>query len=139
MRVKFPDVRFIINWGTARSILDQHQEAGRARRDGENSHIIVLYHGQQAAHCEQEVKHSVNAKGCLCVVAYTSLDATTKPVEPLHDCCSHCTKICKCAGTACNAAVLPFDSTMQGHDESATDRKDLLPIGYLEFTKWTGG
>ena len=52
MGVNFPDVRFVINWGPARSILDQHQEAGRAGRDGEKSHIIVLYHGQQAGHCE---------------------------------------------------------------------------------------
>ena len=120
MGVNFPDVRFVINWGPARSILDQHQEAGRAGRDGEKSHIIVLYHGQQAGHCEQEVKDFVNAKGCLRVAAYNSLDATIKPVEPLHDCCTHCTKICKCAGTACNAAVLPFEATTQRDDESAT-------------------
>ena len=37
MRVNFPDVWFIINWGPARSILDQHQEAGRAGRDGKRT------------------------------------------------------------------------------------------------------
>ena len=42
MGVNFPDVRFIINWGPARSILDQHQEAGRAGRDGKRAHVAVI-------------------------------------------------------------------------------------------------
>lgn len=64
MGVNFPDVCYIVNWGPARSILDQHQEAGRARRDGKKCHVIIIYHGQQAGHCEQEVKDFVRAKGC---------------------------------------------------------------------------
>ena len=70
MGVNFPDVRYIVNWGPARSILDQHQEAGRAGRDGKKSHVIIIYHGQQAGHCEQEVKDFVRAKGCYSVAAY---------------------------------------------------------------------
>ena len=42
MGVNFPDVCFIINWGPARSILDQHQEAGRAGRDGKRAHVVVI-------------------------------------------------------------------------------------------------
>ena len=42
MGVNFPDVWFIINWGPARSILDQHQEAGRAGRDGKRAHVVVI-------------------------------------------------------------------------------------------------
>ena len=34
MGVNFPDIRYVINWGPARNMLDQHQEAGRAGRDG---------------------------------------------------------------------------------------------------------
>lgn len=98
MGVNFPDVRYIVNWGPARSILGQHQEAGRAGRDGKKSHVIVIYHGQQAGHCEQEVKNFVRAKGCYRVAAYKTLDTTIKPLEPLHDCCSFFSTICKCGG-----------------------------------------
>ena len=42
MGVNFPDVCFIINWGPARSILDQHQEAGRAGRDGKRAHVVAI-------------------------------------------------------------------------------------------------
>ena len=42
MGVNFPDVCFIINWGPAQSILDQHQEAGRAGRDGKRAHVVVI-------------------------------------------------------------------------------------------------
>ena len=57
MGVNFPDIRYIITWGAARSLLDFHQEAGLAGRDGVQSHIVVLYHGQQIGPCEKEVKH----------------------------------------------------------------------------------
>lgn len=56
MAVNFPDIRYIITWGAARSLLDFHQEAGRAKRDGVQSHVVVLYHGQQVEPCEKEVK-----------------------------------------------------------------------------------
>lgn len=96
MGVNFPDVRFIINWGPARLILDQHQEAGRAGRDGKRVHVVVIYHGQQVGHCEQQMKGFVHTKGCFRVAAYKSLDDTMQPLEPPHDCCSCCSSICKC-------------------------------------------
>lgn len=43
MGVNFPDIRFIINWGPARNILDQHQEAGRAGRDGKSQHYYLSW------------------------------------------------------------------------------------------------
>ena len=43
MGVNFPDIRYIINWGPARNLLDHHQEAGRAGRDGKQSDIVVIY------------------------------------------------------------------------------------------------
>lgn len=47
MGVNFLDIWYIVNWGPARSLLDQHQEAGRAGRDGLPSHVLIIYHGQQ--------------------------------------------------------------------------------------------
>ena len=76
MGVNFPYVRCVVNWGPARSILDQHQEAGRAGRDGKKSHVIILFHGQQVGHYELEVKDFVRAEGCYRVAAYKSLDGT---------------------------------------------------------------
>ena len=43
MGVNFPDIRYIFTWGAARSLLDFHQEAGRAGRDGVQSRVVVLY------------------------------------------------------------------------------------------------
>ena len=45
--VNFLYIWYIVNWGPARSLLDQHQEAGRAGRDGLPSHVLIIYHGQQ--------------------------------------------------------------------------------------------
>lgn len=65
MGVNFPDIRYIISWGAARSLLDFHQEAGRAGRDGVLSHVVIIYHGQQVGPCEKEVKHFIRTTGCL--------------------------------------------------------------------------
>ena len=134
MGVNFPDIRNIIIWGAARSILDLHQEAGRAGRDGFQSHVIVLYHGQQIGPSEQEVKEFVRSQGCLRVAAYKSLDSTIVPLDPLHDCCTYCTAFCNCDGTSCGVCALPFESETakvtekpEGHTRNVTvkDRQDL--------------
>lgn len=128
MGVNFPDVRFIINWGPARSILDQHQEAGRAGRDGKTAHVIVIYHGQQVGHCEQQIKDFVRAKGCFRVAAYKSLDDTIQPLEPPHDCCSFCSSICKCAGESCDAEPLPFEDINGAVEDSDSNDVKLRKV-----------
>ena len=50
MGVNFPDVRYVVMYGPARSLLDFHQEAGRAGRDGLSSDIVLYFYGQQLAH-----------------------------------------------------------------------------------------
>ena len=44
MRVNFPDVKYVVNWGPTRTLLDYHQEAGRAGSDGSPAHSIIIYH-----------------------------------------------------------------------------------------------
>jgi len=56
MGVNFEDLRYVVNWGPARNLLDQLQEAGRAERDGKRSHIVIVYHGQQLSQCEQGIR-----------------------------------------------------------------------------------
>lgn len=113
MGVNFPDIRYIINWGPPRSILDQHQQSGRAGRDGQQSHVVVIYHGQQASPCEREVKEFIRAEGCLRVSAYISLDSEIKPSRVQHDCCSNCARECKCDGERCKQELLPFDKNLE--------------------------
>ena len=60
MGVHFLDVRYVVNWGPARTLLDYHQEARRVGRDGNPSHSVIIYHGNQTSHCE--------ADGHLCVL-----------------------------------------------------------------------
>lgn len=107
MGVNFPDIRYIVNWGPARTLLDQHQEAGRAGRDGLPSHVLILYHGQQLSHCEEDVKEFVKTKGCLRVAAYKSLDESIQPQEPQHSCCNHCSLNCNC--DLCEANIPLFE------------------------------
>ena len=122
MGVNFPDIRFIITWGAARSLLDFHQEAGRAGRDGILSHIVILYHGQQIGPCENEIKQFIRTNGCLRVGAYQSLDKNIKSLSPLHNCCSFCGTICKCNGDSCSAEPLPFETEANLPEEAVSKR-----------------
>jgi len=100
MGVNFPDIRYVVNWGPPRSLLDFHQEAGRAGRDNVASHIFIIYHGQQLSQCEEAIKQFVRSEhnSCLRVAAYAALDKTIQPLQPGHMCCSFCTQHCKCKG-----------------------------------------
>ena len=64
MGVNFPDVRYVVLFGPARSLLDFHQEAGRAGRDGLSANVILYFYGQQLTHCEEEVRDFLKTSGC---------------------------------------------------------------------------
>lgn len=54
MGINFPDIHYIINWGPPKTIIDQHQEAGRAGRDGLCAYVIVIYYGQKLEFANQK-------------------------------------------------------------------------------------
>ena len=56
MGVNFPDVKYVIHFGPARTTVDHIQEAGRAGRNGEPAHNVIIYHGNQLSHCDKAVK-----------------------------------------------------------------------------------
>lgn len=112
MGVNFPDVRYVVHWGPARNLLDHHQQSGRAGRDGLSSDVVVIYHGNQLSHCEDDVKTFVRFDGCLRVASYGPLDPDVQPLKPPHsccsNCCSNCCKICVCGENGCVLPNLPF-------------------------------
>ena len=73
MGVNFPDVRYIVNFGPARSFLDFHQQAGRAGRDGNRSDVVVYYYGQQLSHCDEDVRMFLKSTECYRVASYSIL------------------------------------------------------------------
>jgi len=96
MGVNFPNVRYIVNFGPSRSLLDFHQQAGRAGRDGLASDVILYFYGQQLAHCDDDVRTFLKSTGCYRVASYLSFDPHIVPLLPSHDCCSYCTMSCTC-------------------------------------------
>lgn len=109
MGVNFPDVKFVVHVGPARSLVDHIQQAGRAGRNGEEAHNVIIYHGNQLAPCEKGVKEFVRSKDCIRQQLYKPFDSLIQPETPGHNCCSNCDKQCTCAGTKCDRDPLPFD------------------------------
>ena len=125
--MNFPDVRYVINWGPARSLLDHHQEAGRAGGDGKQADVVVIYHGNQLTHHEDNVKDFVRSNGCLRVASYRPLDKSIKPMLPAHDWCSNCKKTCTCSGNKCKLERLPFEQeSIKAGTSAPTSRTRLI-------------
>ena len=108
MGVNFPDVRFVIHLGPARSIVDHVQQAGRAGRDGKQAYNIVISNGYKLAHCETDIKNFVKSKECHRKALLLPLGVEAETVSPLHLCCSNCRSLCMCNDSDCNAEELPF-------------------------------
>jgi len=107
MGVNFRDVKYVLNRGSTRTLLDYHQEAGRAGRDGSPAHSIIIYHGNQTAQCEVDVKNFVCTSECYRVTCLKPFMDDVKPLQPGHDCCSSCAVTCKCGGSC---SVLHFEN-----------------------------
>ena len=87
MGVNFPDIGHVVMFGPARSLLDLHQEEGRAGRDGFQSNVVIYYYGQQLSHCEMDARDFLKSRGCYWVARLAPFDANIVPSPPAHSCC----------------------------------------------------
>lgn len=138
MGVNFPDIKYILNWGPARTLLDQHQEAGRAGRDGKQAHVIINYFGQQLALCEDDVKNFVKSTECLRVAAYKPFDSNIKSLDVAHNCCSNCAMNCNCGN--CDVFAHEQERDTRPASPSATrhvtdDDKECVREAFLEIRR----
>ena len=113
MGVDFPHVSYVLHYGPSKTLSSHLQEAGRAGRDGRQAHNIIAYLPKHLVHCEKEVKGAVK-KGlneCARIAFYQHFDEHVESVEPLHNCCGTCHRICKCASDDhCAVPLYDFDS-----------------------------
>lgn len=129
MGVNFPDVKYVVNWGPARTLLEYHQEAGRAGRDGSSAHSVIIYHGKQTAPCEVDVKNFVRTTKCYRVACLKPFVDDAKPLLPGHDCCSNCAVTCRCSS---GCSVLPFNEQPANEEQQAySQRKRCITMEQL--------
>ena len=122
MGVNFPNVQYIVNFGPARSLLDFHQQAGRAERDGKPSDVILYFYGQQLAHCDEDVHTFLKSTGCYRVASYVSFDPCIVPLSPLHDCCNNCAISCTCdPSKGCKGTKKKFETSSSVESSSMSD------------------
>lgn len=108
MGVNFPNVRYVVMWGPPRSILDFHQEAGRAGRDNHPADVILYYYGQQITHCDDAMRNFLKCDGCYRKASYATLDSNVQSLVPAHDCCQFCANVRYCCLGYCEQPAKPF-------------------------------
>ena len=84
------------------------QEAGRAGRNGSQSHNVVLYHDNQLTHCDKAIKDFVRSSFCIRKALFKEF-AEVESSLPLHNCCSNCAIGCLCSGDECSLESFLFD------------------------------
>lgn len=122
MGVNFPDVKYVVHYGPARSLVDHIQEAGRAGRNGEKADDITIYYGQQLAPCEKGVKDFAKSNSCLRKAIFMPFDPDVKPVTPMHECCSMCERDCECSDEGCSRIPQPFDRKDSDNSTTCTSQ-----------------
>ena len=113
MGVDFPHVKYVINFGPGRTLTDHLQQAGRAGRDSQFAHNIILYQGEHLSQCEPHVKDVIRKKDCvrkMLLCHFTEDESYTVPI--MHDCCNRCHLSCKCEGDHCPKEFV-FDKVME--------------------------
>ena len=106
----------------------------------EQSHNIVVFHGQQLSQCEQPVKEFAKSSSCFRKELYKSLDSTIESVMPLHNCCNNCANNCNCGGGKCDMELLAFEipSATDSNEASKTrsvspEDKEILKEAAIEY------
>jgi ATP-dependent DNA helicase RecQ len=130
MGVNFHNLHNIVHYGLPREMDTLVQQMGRAGRDGEFSHELILYkcHKGHLKLVEddlvQMVKDSKCRRGILCTAYASEMKATSVK----HNCCDICEKSCSCGDEDCPASHPAFKENAQDSEsEEESLKRSLTP------------
>jgi superfamily II DNA helicase RecQ len=103
MGVNFYKVCNIIHYGLPREMDTFVQQMGRAGRDGEYAHELIVYkfHKGQLKRVEEELVQLAKDTKCRREILCSSYGCKLDQVVPMHMCCDICEKSCKCDDLNC--------------------------------------
>ena len=135
MGVNYPDVRYVINFGSPGRSLEGHiQQLGRGGRDGLQAHNFIIVLGRGLSDCEPEIRKIFREEStCIRVNLFKHFDEDTAAIEPKHLCCSHCTESCMCAGTRCSYEIPIFEMSTEKSLVAPTVKRVVTEIDKQEM------
>jgi len=107
----------IVHYGPPNSMDDYLQQIGRAGRNGEQSHAILLYNRNQLRNVEQSVMNLLKNPNLQCLRKIALNDFAKGDNEPLtpHSCCITCAKTCCC--DECPLFFSPYELYEKASDD----------------------
>ncbi|XP_028441999.1 putative ATP-dependent DNA helicase Q1 [Perca flavescens] len=106
MGLNFPNVSHVVMYGSPDDVEDIVQQAGRAGRNGLQSHAI-LYVIKQSIKVDKAVKDVIGTgtHSCFRKALLSNFEEHTTSVEPGHLCCTYCHSVCSCASEVCGELI----------------------------------
>ena len=118
----------IINYGPPSDIESYIQELGRARRDGNQSEVLLMFHGRQLHHCTPEMLEylkSTNCRRCKLPELFDKSTAGNQMFSRVkHLWCDVCALECTCES-------INFPDINDSMDSQKRKRSDIQQVGYL--------
>lgn len=98
MGVDCKDLDLIVHYGPPSDIDNYCQETGRAGRDGQQSHaVLILFPKAVSKRTSPQMKaYCKNKDICRRKVIFSNFEGTYDNINPLHNCCDICASKCKC-------------------------------------------
>ncbi|XP_033724869.1 ATP-dependent DNA helicase Q-like SIM [Pecten maximus] len=124
MGVNFYGLNNIIHYGLPREMDTFVQQMGRAGRDGNFAHELVLYtaHKKHLSRVEDDlVKLVKDESQCRHYGLCHAYATNHEQIEPKHNCCDVCQKICKCSESVCPRQHAVFDLEHTDGDSTCSD------------------
>lgn len=122
-------INTIIHYGPANDLDDYVQMTGRAGRNDQQAHAILIKfpHCLSGRNISPEMKEYINTPGCRRVKLMAPYMEQIQPLKPGHDCCDVCEQSCDCE-LVCPLNRSPvvdlLSSTDMGSSEEDSDSAD---------------
>ena len=134
MGINIPDVRYVLHWGTPRTMESFFQESGRGGRDGLQSNSVIYYHpiNLRVKMTDKElIQYCKDDNMCRRkrLISYFTPSIEMIPSTCPHLCCDVCCVNCKCGQCPINIATASATSMATSEiDTSEMEDNDTVDM-----------
>lgn len=115
-----------MHYGPPGTVDDYLQQFGRAGRDGEQAHAVLLFHGKQLRNLDGAVGNVIrNLDSCIREIQLKDFPGERQPMNDKHLCCNICTSKCSCTQFSVYESMYEgYVRECEEHEESDSEEEE---------------